>query len=75
MVMGVLEGGKLENLEVESERVTIVMWENWLLVRRAWRIAVPMLPLACTVFLLVGDDREKNVSFLGYDDSEVRWSD
>jgi len=59
MVMGVLEGGKLENLEVESERVTIVMWENWLLVRRAWRIAVPMLPLACTVFLLVGDDRKK----------------
>jgi hypothetical protein len=46
MVMGVLEGGKLENLEVESERVTIVMWENWLLVRRAWRVAVPMLPLA-----------------------------
>jgi hypothetical protein len=49
MVMGVLEGGKLENLEVEPERVTIVMWENWLLVRRAWRIAVPMLPLAWEV--------------------------
>jgi hypothetical protein len=75
MVMGVLEGGKLEKVDLESERVTIVMWENWLLVRRAWRIAVPILPLACTVFLLVGDDRKEKVSFLGYDDSQVRRSD
>jgi len=44
-----LDGGKLENLEVESERVIIVMWENWELVRRAWRMEEPMLPLAWEV--------------------------
>jgi hypothetical protein len=46
-----------------------------LLVRRALRMEEPMLPLACTVFLLVGDDRKEKVSFLGYDDSQVRRSD
>lgn len=47
MVMVVFsEGGKWEKVDLDSERVMIVMWENWLLVRRAWRRGVPMLPLA-----------------------------
>jgi hypothetical protein len=41
-----LEGGRFEKVAVESERVRIVMREKLELVRRAWRIAVPMLPLA-----------------------------
>jgi hypothetical protein len=54
MVMFVVgfEGVRFGKLEVEVEReMIVILWGVLvvLLVRRAWRIEVPILPLACFV--------------------------
>lgn len=41
------DSGRFSKVAVELERVTIVIWRKLLLVRRAWRIGVPIVPLAC----------------------------
>jgi len=42
-----LEGGRFSKVAVEAERVMIVSLEKLALVSRAWRIEVPIVPLAC----------------------------
>jgi hypothetical protein len=53
VVDGVDEAGRFSKVAFDSERVRMVILEKLLLVRRVWRIAVPMLPLACCVWLVV----------------------
>jgi len=42
-----VDAGRFSNVAVEAERVRIVISEKLLLARRAWRIGVPIVPLAC----------------------------
>jgi len=42
-----VDAGRFSNVAVEAERVRTVISEKLLLARRAWRIGVPIVPLAC----------------------------